>query len=260
MSAWNPRPANARRAEYDRPGACIFAYRCDPADVPESQPPVSQNLGNVSEETSVVPPELSPGKPSRSVCAEAGTTMPSSGQCDCCEPEPSEDEATPATQESPNTQQSLEALYDEVDWVSLSHLPVPSSSRGRIARQVEAVRRVPFQLALATLKEQPQLVEQELREWLGSQGSKLAEQVGLVEVFAMLHLFRSNLSAVEGLRALGLDQSMVKTLAVPGIVVCCSCFLVGAAPRMSGSLGLVGVGLIGHRVLLLMVVQVQRKF
>ena len=184
VSAWNPRPANARRAEYDRPGACIFAYRCDPADVPESQPPVSQNLGNVSEETSVVPPELSPGKPSRSVCAEAGTTMPSSGQCDCCEPEPSEDEATPATQESPNTQQSLEALYDEVDWVSLSHLPVPSSSRGRIARQVEAVRRVPFQLALATLKEQPQLVEQELREWLGSQGSKLAEQVGLVEVFA----------------------------------------------------------------------------
>ena len=102
-------------------------------------------------------------------------------ECDCCEH--GTPAAAPGSEEAPASAHCLEALYDELDWVTLSHLPVPSESRRKIARQVEAVRRVPFQTALASLEEEPQQVEQELKEWLGDQGPKL-DRVGLIEVFA----------------------------------------------------------------------------
>ena len=77
----------------------------------------------------------------------------------------------------------LEAVYEEVDWVTLEHMPVPPKSRGSVARQVESVRRVPFQLALASLQEDRSAVRAELSAWLGSQASALDQQVGLIEVF-----------------------------------------------------------------------------
>ena len=125
--------------------------------------------------------------------AEAGSEPSDAEVCECCAGErPLPELATPEA----GANQSLVALYDEVDWVTLGHLPIPSSSRGRIARQVEAVRRVPFQLALAALEEQPQVVEQELQEWLGPQGDKLQSRVGLIEVFAGAPAFESNASTV----------------------------------------------------------------
>ncbi|CAE7443005.1 GIP, partial [Symbiodinium sp. CCMP2456] len=154
VSEWSARPACARRAEYDRPGACIFAYRHASAEVPETQPVQPPVACSANKTPEAELPDPAEHVPPESLRAEAGTTATPTEQCDCCEPDQSSEETTPAIQES------------------------------RIARQVEAVRRVPFQLALATLKEQPQQVELELQEWLGPQGSRLAEEIGLIEVFA----------------------------------------------------------------------------
>ena len=79
--------------------------------------------------------------------------------------------------------EGLEAMYEEVDWVSLKHVPLPGSSRRKIARQVEAVRRVPFQLALSALEEEPANARAELQAWLGPQAACLDQEVGLIEVF-----------------------------------------------------------------------------
>ena len=74
-------------------------------------------------------------------------------------------------------------MYEEVEWVSLEHLPTPIRSRTKMAVQVESVRKAPFQLALSALRECPKAVEHELSEWLGLQGSALATEVGMIEVF-----------------------------------------------------------------------------
>ena len=79
----------------------------------------------------------------------------------------------------------LTALYEDVDWVGLKSEPLPSRSRRRIASQVDAVRRVPIQFALAALQEEPNRVQHELQEWLGPQYSTLSQgkAVDMVEVF-----------------------------------------------------------------------------
>ena len=76
--------------------------------------------------------------------------------------------------------EDLEAMYDEVDWASIEHVPMPIHSRSRAARQVEAVRRAPFQLALAALEEDPAAVKAELQVWLGPQAVCLDRDVGLI--------------------------------------------------------------------------------
>ena len=42
---------------------------------------------------------------------------------------------------------------------------------------------MPFQLALASLRENPGLVKQQLQEWLGSQADRLHQSVGMIEIF-----------------------------------------------------------------------------
>ncbi|CAE7032082.1 GIP [Symbiodinium natans] len=80
----------------------------------------------------------------------------------------------------------LEALYEDVDWVQLQDASTESHSRALIARQVDSVCRVPFQLALSALREEPDRVKEELRDWLGDQFQVVqgGSQVDLIEVFA----------------------------------------------------------------------------
>ena len=59
----------------------------------------------------------------------------------------------------------LSAIYEDVNWVTLEQNPTPALSRRRIASQVESVRKVPFQLALAGLREDPKGTKEELRSW-----------------------------------------------------------------------------------------------
>ena len=122
-----------------------------------------------------------------SLVADAGASTKEASICDCCAEEASElgigVGSSCAEGVGVNVEEGLEAVYEEVDWVTLEHLPVPTKSRGSVARQVEAVRRVPFQLALASLREDPAAVKAELSAWLGKQASALDQQVGLLEVF-----------------------------------------------------------------------------
>ena len=78
---------------------------------------------------------------------------------------------------------NLEAIYEDVDWVSLEWKKVPSRSSRVIARHVQSVRRAPFLLTLAALKEEPQETQRELEGWLGSQAWTLKAPVTLIEVF-----------------------------------------------------------------------------
>ena len=83
--------------------------------------------------------------------------------CDCCHPATEEACFGKSQSEECYNNTALEAMYEDVDWVTLRHLPMTSQSRLSVAKQVEAVRKVPFQLALAALHEDRNHVKQELQ-------------------------------------------------------------------------------------------------
>ena len=181
-TSWKSRESSARRAAFDRPGACIFAYRYErPAAstddnlLPSPKDPKAHNL--------VDRVACSSGSSDHATCHTRRVTPPSE-TCDCCATEATTAGNPSCPDESPMVSQDLEAVYEELDWVCLEHLPLPAKCRSKIASQVEAVRRVPFQLALANLESNPQQVREELSEWLGKQASLLKKRVGLIEVFA----------------------------------------------------------------------------
>ena len=197
VSPWTGRAASAKRAPYAALGACVFAFRyppvqtvrpnksreetpeAEPEPLHESQRPCSGDVRQPTEQcVETLPKPLSK-------CATAGDDAPES-VCDCClaaEPTPVKPEASPELEFPDSLGEGIEAVYEELDWVTLEHLPMPSTSRRAVARQVEGVRRVPFQLALSALREDSEGTERELREWLGVQGNALGGQVGLIEVF-----------------------------------------------------------------------------
>ena len=105
-------------------------------------------------------------------------------KCDCCSWIDKEVSDNPdLSPKSLGDRNELEAMYEDVNWVSLEHQPIPAKSRLLIARQVEQVRKAPFQLALAVLREDPSSVRRDLKEWLGDQKKALGQAVGLIEVF-----------------------------------------------------------------------------
>ena len=71
--------------------------------------------------------------------------------CDCCHPATEEACFGKSQSEECYDTSALEAMYEDLDWVTLRHLPMTSHSRVSVAKQVEAVRKVPFQLALTSL-------------------------------------------------------------------------------------------------------------
>ena len=167
VTAWEDRPAGKRRQAYEADGTCIFAFRPfrrshtspSPQEPPASNHP---SLPQIPEPNSI--PE--PAEPAPTLQAE---TL--SAECvreDCPE------------------SRDLEALYEDVDWVQLQDASTESHSRALIARQVDSVCRVPFQLALSALREEPDRVKEELRDWLGDQFQVVqgGSQVDLIEVFA----------------------------------------------------------------------------
>ena len=211
LTPWTFRPASARRAVHYQNGACIFAFRHQRPEghVPSAKGSSATSVKACPSETAPVVPSGS-GFPSHDKPEPPETTFldsrpvppldpanvpdlnqateplasgaPRGGAtCDCCWAEPSvEHDPLSIPEESP---EDLEAVYEEVDWVSLEHLPMSAASRSKVARQVEAVRSVPLQLILSSLRESPKVVEKELKEWLGPQSPRLYEQVGLIEVF-----------------------------------------------------------------------------
>ena len=108
-------------------------------------------------------------KPSTTRAATAGSIVGQRTLCDCCEMPLDEGTARVPGPGSEVGVDDLEAMYEEVDWVSLEHCPLPTRSRRCIASQVESIRRVPFQLALSALKADPGAVKAELEDWLGPQ-------------------------------------------------------------------------------------------
>ena len=85
---------------------------------------------------------------------------------------------------TPAESSDLMALYEDVDWVTLDREVTPSRSRGTIAAQVDSVQKVPYQIALSTLQEEPERVQSELRAWLGPQYQVLQDSaVIMLEVF-----------------------------------------------------------------------------
>ena len=208
LTPWNPRPPASRRAVFERPGACIFAYcygDASQAPLPDESPvqnqgsEVEENL-SVDKDPAVVPQEselkelpssdiqeeIKSVESHQATCGTSARPLQDRCLCDCCTCDATE--AAEPERESPAdvvSTQDLEAMYEEVDWTTLEHLPLPTRSRRQIARQVEAVRRVPFQLALSSLREEPEAVDKELKEWLGPQAQALSlQRVGLVEVFS----------------------------------------------------------------------------
>ena len=198
LTPWNTREASARRAVFDRPGACLFAYRYSKARDQDSsseihpKPGKSVRLRVEDDSCRVDESQSASSQPAQSADTAAATcntdvrSQPLCETCDCCSVQPPEAENRDREQPLDDSASplELEAMYEDVDWVALEHLPLSATSRKQIARQVEAVRRVPFQLALASLKEQPEHVEQELVAWLGPQAPRLKQKIGLIEVFA----------------------------------------------------------------------------
>ena len=214
VTPWNKRESSARRAPNVQSGACVFAFRysppgpvpCTAEEFPFPRPPkgkfprkgsrpevppepavapTCQSPKNKEDPTPVRPPDPESTSVAPSCVATAGTTTDAVAACDCCGDTAAESVPFEAPQVAcvEEGREGLEAVYEEVDWVTLEHLPVPSKSRGSVARQVESIRKVPFQLALASLREDRQAVRKELSAWLGAQADALDKSVGLIEVF-----------------------------------------------------------------------------
>ncbi|CAE7239120.1 RE1 [Symbiodinium sp. CCMP2592] len=102
VSEWVLRPASTRRENFDRAGACIFAYRHQPPEAQRAAVILERVQGRQPKakgrQAKVLDPEIpvEHKDPSTTVLAEAGSEAPpASEQCDCCEPEtPEADEIT----------------------------------------------------------------------------------------------------------------------------------------------------------------------
>ena len=177
ITPWTDREPVARRAEFDCPGACIFGYRY--AAAPQA---VDDQGCTVSGVSGVTEPKQC-AETTGGICNSSvrPSTVPAASESPADVPS-AESDVDGSSHNLTSRPQELEAMYEELDWVSLEHIPVPAAVRSRIAHQVESVRRVPFQLALAALREQPEEVRSELIAWLGEQSPKLNRTVGLVEI------------------------------------------------------------------------------
>ena len=169
---------------------CIFAF-CRPsasACARKQQLKPDSVEGSLGLKSPISPAELKDRTPNNPAAPEDETLQTTKAQ-HC----PSGDELSEASESeldwgaaSPRgvAGSDLVALFEECNWVDLDVKQATSSSKGRIAHQVSEVSRVPFQLALAALREEPDRVQRELKEWLGPQYSALKSgKVDFVEVF-----------------------------------------------------------------------------
>ena len=238
ISQWSERPPSARRAPFSHAGACVFAFRYQAPETPvcDNSVPVSKGRSSARKDPKPLKPETRTSKdcgvecrqeePSSSVYSEsqqhppsselsnlatAGASTKEASICDCCAeqaPNTAVPEGSPEVEGLKVAKENeLEAVYEEVDWVTLEHMPVPPKSRGSVARQVESVRKAPFQLTLASLHEDRSAVRAELSAWLGSQASALDQQVGLVEVFTSKAPLAEQCSKLRGLVSIKLGTT-----------------------------------------------------
>ena len=238
ISQWSERLPSARRAPFSHAGACVFAFRYQAPETPvcDNSVPVSKGRSSARKDPKPLKPETRTSKdcgvecrqeePSSSVYSEsqqhppsselsnlatAGASTKEASICDCCAeqaPNTAVPEGSPEVEGLKVAKEDeLEAVYEEVDWVTLEHMPIPPKSRGSVARQVESVRRAPFQLTLASLHEDRSAVRAELSAWLGSQASALDQQVGLIEVFTSKAPLAEQCSKLRGLVSIKLGTT-----------------------------------------------------
>ena len=104
---------------------------------------------------------------------------------------------------------SVEALYEETDWVDAARQkPLPEITQMKLRKAIQSIRSVTSRLVLSRIASDPKGVKKQLKEWLGHQAHQLDKPVGLIEVFAG----KGNLSQVheemnqDGSIKLGLDH------------------------------------------------------
>ena len=154
MSGWIVRPAGRVRRPVNPMQVAIFAFRSEQA------PSEPESAGSESD-------RVEPAEPT-----------PSAHQCDCCCNDDIEGDWEYTMQSN-----TLETLYEEVDWVDLDLQDVPKETQTKLKDAITAARRVGVRMALSRLQSNRQEVLSELRHWLGNQASKLDSKVGLIEVF-----------------------------------------------------------------------------
>lgn len=104
---------------------------------------------------------------------------------------------------------SVEALYEETDWVDAARQkPLPEITQMKLRKAIQSIRSVTSRLVLSRIASDPKGAKKQLKEWLGHQAHQLDKPVGLIEVFAG----KGNLSQVheemnqDGSIKLGLDH------------------------------------------------------
>ena len=212
VTTWQERPAGKRRSTFDHAGACIFAFCRPTVSVTAAQHPSQPSIpaDDCTPQTPVgtlVTPDKAPSSPISSLNKTLPTTKAqqhlsgddsseaSESEMDCCASGPG---AAPGS--------DLVALFEKCNWVDLDVKQAPSSSKSRIAHQVSALGRVPFQLA-----EEPDRVQRELKEWLGPQYKTPSNgKVDFVEVFTGTAPLSPSASLVQE-RARASAHSRVKT-------------------------------------------------
>ena len=153
-SGWAVRAAGKARRPVNPMQVAIFAFRSIRAN---SDPESSQSE---SEHVELLEPAAS------------------TRQCDsCCSDDIDGD------WKYPEQSDTLETLYEEVDWVDLELQDVPKELQERLKGTITSARRLGVRMALSRLQTDSHAVIAELRHWLGKQAWKLDSTVGLVEVF-----------------------------------------------------------------------------
>jgi len=78
---------------------------------------------------------------------------------------------------------SIEALYEEVDWVEPDTNKINPESANLIRSCIQSLKKTSVQMLLSRVLSEPDVVERDLKQWLGPQAHKLSKRVDLIEVF-----------------------------------------------------------------------------
>ena len=131
MSGWIVRPAGRVRRPVNPMQVAIFAFRSEQA------PSEPESAGSESD-------RVEPAEPT-----------PSAHQCDCCCNDDIEGDWEYTMQSN-----TLETLYEEVDWVDLDLQDVPKETQTKLRDAITAARRVGVRMALSRLQSNRQEVLQ----------------------------------------------------------------------------------------------------
>ena len=149
-SEWQVRPPNCVRSQVKPMHVAIFAYR-----IPTSDANQEEDVSEVNQ----LQEECSPIDFERFEEVE----VPLKENCD--------------------HGHSLEALYEDADWLNLESEIMQARSVQKLERNLRSFRKMAQRMTLSRLLSDRERVRAELSEWLGDQAFKLDQKVGLIEVY-----------------------------------------------------------------------------